>query len=61
MDVIARQSGARYLVVLDDWDRIFQLSEGLRRTGWSVTRADRERHQARYAVYRIVSPERAVR
>jgi hypothetical protein len=61
MDAIARQSGARYLVVLDDWDRIFQLSEGLRRTGWSVTRADRERGQTRYAVYRIVSPERAVR
>ena len=59
MDAIARQSGARYLVVLDDWDRAFQLSDGLRRTGWSVTRADGERGERRYVVYRIVSPEQA--
>jgi hypothetical protein len=56
LDVIARASEAKYLVVLDDWDRIFELSAGLRRAGWSVLRADRERGATRYTVYRIAHP-----
>jgi len=56
MDAIARASGARYLVVLDDWDRIFELSAGLRQAGWSVLRADGERGATQYSVYRIAQP-----
>jgi len=53
LDEIARESGATYLVVLDEWDRIFELSDGLRRMGWSVLRVDGERSAAQYGVYRI--------
>lgn len=56
IDEIARESGARYLVVLDDWDRLFRLSEGLRSMGWHVTRADVERGATRYAVYHVAPP-----
>jgi len=56
LDAIARASGARYLVVLDAWDRIFELSAGLRQVGWSVHRADGERGATQYSVYRIAQP-----
>ncbi len=50
---IARRSGAGFIVVTTDWDRIFGLTESLARTGWKVARADTERGDAFYRVYRI--------
>lgn len=50
---IARHAGASYLVVTEDWDRLFRLTESLRFTGWTVERADVERGSSTYRVYRI--------
>lgn len=51
---IARHAEASYMVVTSDWDRIFGLTESLRRTGWSVERADSDRGDSIYKVYRIL-------
>ncbi len=56
IDKIARESGARFLVVFTDWDQIFRLTDSLRRMGWTVTRADRSRGRTRYEVYQITPP-----
>jgi len=50
---IARHAKASYMVVTADWDRTFKLTESLRRTGWTIERADKERGDSRYRVYRI--------
>lgn len=59
IDDIARHAGATYMVVTREWDRIFRLTESLVQTGWSVERADTERGDSLYRVYRI--SERAAR
>jgi hypothetical protein len=51
---IARNAQASYLVVTADWDRIFGLTESLRKTGWSVERADSDRGNTFYRVYKII-------
>jgi hypothetical protein len=50
---IARHAQASYMVVTADWDRIFGLTESLSRTGWSVERADSDRVDSFYRVYKI--------
>lgn len=57
IDTIARNGGARYFVVLDDWDRSFTLTASLRATGWKVERADSERGDTLYKIYRITPRE----
>jgi hypothetical protein len=56
LDLIARRGGVRYAVFLTDWDRLFGLSDSLRATGWRVERADGERGDTRYKVYRLTAP-----
>lgn len=50
---IARHAKASYMVVTADWDGIFGLTESLKLTGWTVERADKERGDSHYRVYRI--------
>lgn len=50
---IATYAQASYIVVTDDWDRIFGLTQSLRDNGWFVERADSDRVDAFYKVYRI--------
>lgn len=50
---IARHAHVSYVVVAADWDKIFGLTESLRVTGWSVERADTERGDSFYKVYKI--------
>ena len=53
IDEIASKTGASYFVVLDDWDRIFRLTDSLRYMGWHVERADSQRGATKYHVYQI--------
>lgn len=55
---IARHAGASYMVVTSDWDRVFRLTDSLRFTGWMVERADKERGESHYRVYRILDTSR---
>lgn len=50
---IASKSKASYMVVTADWDRLFLLTESFRVEGWTVERADVERGESNYRVYRI--------
>ena len=59
IDQIARHSGARYFVVLDEWDRIFMLTASLKAAGWAVERADVGRARSSYKIYRIIPPREA--
>lgn len=56
MDQIARNSGATHFIVLADWDRIFEMTQGLRTTGWSLTRLDTARGASAYEVYALAPP-----
>ncbi len=49
----ARHAGSEYLVVLDLWDGIYSITDGLRRCGWTV---DALRTKGAYRVYRIAAP-----
>ncbi|MCR8724105.1 hypothetical protein [Frigidibacter sp. ROC022] len=53
---IAGRAGAGYMIVTRDWNRIFRLTEALEATGWTVERADGERGDTLYQVYRIDQP-----
>lgn len=55
---IAAHAGATYMVVTRDWDATFGLSDALRTHGWKVERADGQRGNTLYRVYRIYAPER---
>jgi len=52
---IAQQSGAQYLVITSDWDRVFQLVKGLREAGVALTlvRDKPANLDNGYLVYRI--------
>ncbi|QTD45582.1 hypothetical protein [Ottowia testudinis] len=50
---IAKNARASYMVVTADWDRIFGISQSLEYAGWSVERADTERGNSIYRVYKI--------
>lgn len=58
VSAIAMQGNAEYLVVTQDWDQFFRITESLRVTGWSVNRADVERGETFYRVYAITRPSR---
>lgn len=57
---IARESGATHLVTLDDWDKASNFSGALAAAGWSVERADSERGDSFYKVYRIAPPQEGI-
>ncbi len=57
MDQIASKSNATHFVVLNEWDEVFEMSDGLRRSGWTLTRADSERGETRYFVYALTPPD----
>ncbi len=50
---IARQSGAEYLIMTDDWDNVFRVTPGLRMLGWRVEEINRS---ADYHVFRLMAP-----
>ncbi|MDV2081247.1 hypothetical protein [Marinobacter xestospongiae] len=50
---IASHFKANYLVVTSDWNQIFGLTRSLEATGWRVERADSERGNSHYQVFRI--------
>lgn len=56
---IAAASRAKYLVVAEDWDRIFLLTSSLLHQGWQVQRADPDRPSQRYQIYEIAEPSTA--
>jgi hypothetical protein len=57
---IAQRSAPQYLVVIADWDRIFDISGALRRAGWELTPVRTPvRAIDRYTVYRLTSPDEA--
>jgi hypothetical protein len=51
---IARGAGATHLVVLDGWERIYGIAEGLRKEGWRLTPL----REGAYRVYRMEPPPR---
>ncbi|HUT75269.1 MAG TPA: hypothetical protein VM221_10620 [Armatimonadota bacterium] len=53
---IALRSGPAYLVMLQKWDDIFYLTDGLRVLGWTVDRVSPARA---YVVYRLTPPPQA--
>jgi hypothetical protein len=57
IDRIARAGKATHMVLLPHWDELFSLSDGLRASGWTVTRLDVARTNALYHVYTIAPPE----
>ena len=51
---IAASANARYLVVVDEWERIFGLAQALARRGWTLTRLREHPAGTRgYDVYRL--------
>jgi hypothetical protein len=56
IDDIARKNHANYFVVLDEWDRLFKLTQSLKYYGWKVTRVDSDRGKTHYKVYEIIPP-----
>lgn len=53
IDAIASINHAKYFVVLNQWDDIFQLTNSLRYMGWSINRVDGSRGETAYKVYKI--------
>jgi len=51
---IARQSKPGYLIMVDDWDKVFRVTPGLRTLGWGVDEMD---HSGDYRVFRLTPPE----
>ena len=51
----ALTSNAQYLVVLNDWDGIFRITDGLRTYGWQVLP---RRDKGAYRVYQLTPPRR---
>jgi len=56
---IARHAGASYMVVINDWDNRFGLTESLRLMGWTLERVDAERGNSLYKVYKIIDNTKA--
>ena len=54
IDLIARRNRVTHFVVLDEWDQIFHLTDGLKDTGWALNRVDGERGASLYKVYQLV-------
>lgn len=54
IDAAALRANSDYVVVLDLWDSIFKITEGLRRYGW---RLDEVRTEGVYRVYHMTRPE----
>lgn len=52
LDGFARAERPDYLVVLDGWDRAFNISKGLRSRGWTLTRM----YDEAYDVYQLTPP-----
>jgi hypothetical protein len=50
---IAEQTSADFIVVLELWDRIFRITDGLKDDGWTLERLDTERGDTSYRVYAI--------
>lgn len=58
IDRIALQSAARFLVVLDEWDQAFKLTESLQLMSWEVRRVDGRRgSRTAYKVFQIAKPD----
>lgn len=53
IDAIASMNNAKYFIVLNVWDDIFQLTNSLRYMGWRVNRVDESRGETAYKVYKI--------
>nr|WP_314101152.1 hypothetical protein [Acinetobacter lwoffii] len=53
IDAIATNYKVTHFIVLDGWDRIFQLTNSLKYMGWNVTRVDDLRGNSAYKVYKI--------
>lgn len=53
IDIIAGTNNAKYFIVLNIWDDIFQLTNSLRYMGWDVNRVDMSRGDTAYKVYKI--------
>jgi hypothetical protein len=53
IDTIASKYNIKYFIVLDHWDNLFQLTNALKHTNWSVQRVDNERGDTPYKVYKI--------
>ncbi|WP_181706883.1 hypothetical protein [Chthonobacter rhizosphaerae] len=50
---IAARAGATHLVALDEWDRLFAITDGLRAAGWTLVPV---RGDGRYRVYALTPP-----
>lgn len=56
---IARNAGATYIIVTAGWDSIFRITDSLRMYGWTVERADKERGESIYQVFKITDNGKA--
>lgn len=54
--IIAFQQRADTFVVMNTWDNVFQLRDGLEQMGFVVTRLDEERGESVYRVYKLSPP-----
>lgn len=53
INAIASKYNIKYFIVLDGWDNLFQLTNSLKHSNWSVQRVDNERGNTPYKVYKI--------
>ena len=61
---IAKNTNAKYVIVTNKWDYSFKITDSLKKTGWSVERADKERidishwtNDYHYMIYKITPPK----
>ncbi len=57
VDLIARRAHATHLVVLQSWDKLFEITQGLRAHGWTLELLTEPGHS--YEIYRLTEPPAA--
>ncbi len=53
MDALATQSRASYIILLTEWNKVYNITTLLQQAGWRVDRADSDRGNSFYQVYKI--------